>query len=208
MSTGVFFGCCDNRTLEDRARRFMVKGMKQLIPILALLVAPVTALQADQTDPRLDAYFEALYQTEDIVELKTLENQIWSAWRATDQPAVDDFFAQGMDAMQVADYRLAIDLFTNAIDLHPDFAEAYNMRATSHFLLGNDFESLTDVEVTIDLEPRHFGALMGGAQIAMRSGQVELALEFVEAALEINPNNAMWQVVAERLRDMTGTLDL
>jgi len=42
----------------------------------------------------------------------------------------------------------------------------------------------------------------------MRSGQVELALEFVEAALEINPNNAMWQVVAERLRDMTGTLDL
>ena len=186
----------------------MVNGMKQLIPILALLVAPVTAVQADQTDPRLDAYFEALYQTEDIVELKTLENQIWSAWRATDQPAVDDYFAQGMDAMQVADYRLAIDLFTNAIDLHPDFAEAYNMRATSHFLLGNDFESLTDVEVTIDLEPRHFGALMGGAQIAMRSGQVELALEFVEAALEINPNNAMWQVVAERLRDMTGTLDL
>ena len=208
MSTRVFFGCCDNRTLEDRAGRFMVKGMKQLIPILALLVAPVTAVQADQTDPRLDAYFEALYQTEDIVELKTLENQIWSAWRATDQPAVDDYFAQGMDAMQVADYRLAIDLFTNAIDLHPDFAEAYNMRATSHFLLGNDFESLTDVEVTIDLEPRHFGALMGGAQIAMRSGQVELALEFVEAALEINPNNAMWQVVAERLRDMTGTLDL
>ena len=186
----------------------MGKGMKQLIPILALLVAPVTAVQADQTDPRLDAYFEALYQTEDIVELKTLENQIWSAWRATDQPAVDDFFAQGMDAMQVADYRLAIDLFTNAIDLHPDFAEAYNMRATSHLLLGNDFESRTDVEVTIDLEPRHFGALMGGAQIAMRSGQVELALEFVEAALEINPNNAMWQVVAERLRDMTGTLDL
>ena len=82
------------------------------------------------------------------------------------------------------------------------------MRATTHFLMGNNFESLTDVQVTIDLEPRHFGALMGGAQIAMRSGQTELALEFVEAALALSPNNAMWQTVAERLRDMTGTMDL
>ena len=49
---------------------------------------------------------------------------------------------------------------------------------------------------------------MGGAQIAMRSGQIELALEFVEAALELSPNNAMWQTVAERLRDITGAIDL
>ena len=49
---------------------------------------------------------------------------------------------------------------------------------------------------------------MGGAQIAIRSGQIGLALEFVEAALEVSPNNRDWQGVAERLRDMTGTLDL
>jgi hypothetical protein len=49
---------------------------------------------------------------------------------------------------------------------------------------------------------------MGGAQIAMRSGQTELALEFVEAALALSPNNVMWKTVAERLRDITGTMDL
>ena len=182
--------------------------MKHLMLALTLTLAPIATVHADQNDPRLDAYFEALYQTEDVVELKILEGLIWDAWRETDQPGADELFSDGMDAMQAYDFRLAIELFSDAIAIDPDFAEAYNMRATSHFLLGNNYESLTDVQVTIDLEPRHFGALMGGAQIAIRSGQIELALEFVEAALEVNPNNAMWQSVAERLRDMTGTLDL
>jgi len=171
----------------------MVKIMKQIIFFLTLFAAPVTVAQADQTDPRLDAYFDALYQTEDVIERQILENQIWSAWRSVEQPAVDEAFTLGMDAMQSSDYKAAIEQFTQAIELNPDFAEAYNMRATTHFLMGNNFD---------------FGALMGGAQIAMRSGQTELALEFVEAALALSPNNAMWQTVAERLRDMTGTMDL
>ena len=55
---------------------------------------------------------------------------------------------------------------------------------------------------------RHFGALMGGAQIAIRSGQTELALEFVEAALEVSPNNPEWLAIAEYLRGVTGAVDL
>jgi hypothetical protein len=42
----------------------------------------------------------------------------------------------------------------------------------------------------------------------MRAGQAELALEFVEAALALSPNNEMWRIMAERLRDITGTIDL
>lgn len=188
----------------------MVISMERLIlsfflPLLAAF-APLT--HADQNDPRLDAYFAALYQTQDVAQLKALESRIWDAWRETDQADANALFAEGMNAMQAADFRLAIELFTETIAIAPDFAEAYNMRATTHFLLGNNSESLTDVAVTINLEPRHFGALMGGAQIAIRSGQIEVALEFVEAALKVSPNNADWQGMAQRLRDMTGTLDL
>lgn len=186
----------------------MVNIMKQVIFFLTLFAAPVTVAQADQTDPRLDAYFDALYQTEDVIERQILENQIWSAWRSVEQPAVDEAFTLGMDAMQSSDYKAAIERFTQAIELNPDFAEAYNMRATTYFLMGDYFESLTDVQVTIDLEPRHFGALMGGAQIAIRSGQTELALEFVEAALEVSPNNPEWLAIAEYLRGVTGAVDL
>lgn len=186
----------------------MVKPMKRLaLPLILLLVTPFVA-KADQYDPRLDAYFDALYQTEDRTMIQRLETQIWDAWRTQASPDVNELFTLGMGAMEAADFLAAIDYFTKAISLAPDFAEAYNMRATSHFILGNDYESLTDVEVTIDLEPRHFGALLGGAQIAMRAGQAELALEFVEAALALSPNNEMWRIMAERLRDITGTIDL
>ena len=47
-----------------------------------------------------------------------------------------------------------------------------------------------------------------GKQLQARISKIEVALEFVEAALEVSPNNADWQGVAQRLRDMTGTLDL
>ena len=36
-----------------------------------------------------------------------------------------------MEAMQTAAFDAAIELFTDAIALDPDFAEAYNMRATT-----------------------------------------------------------------------------
>lgn len=199
---------CDNSALEAPRRRFILKGMKQLSLFLLLSLAALTPARADQNDPRLDGYFTTLERTEDAYLLRLVEEQIFEAWRVSPEPEADDAFQEGMRAMGGADFALAIDLFTEAVALDPDFAEAYNMRATSHFLLGNDFESLTDVRVTIDLEPRHFGALMGGAQIAIRSGQVELALEFVEAALAVYPNNEGWQALAERLRDMTGTFDL
>ena len=182
--------------------------MKQLVITLLLTLAAVSTASADQNDPRLDAYFDALVETEDAYLLRLVEQQIWEAWREAGDPEVEDIFQEGMRAMSGADFALAIDLFTEAVSLDPDFAEAYNMRATTYFLMGDYFESLTDVQVTIDLEPRHFGALMGGAQIAIRSGQTELALEFVEAALEVSPNNPEWLAIAEYLRGVTGAVDL
>lgn len=199
---------CDNSALAGFGSQIILIGMKQLVITLLLTLAAVTTASADQNDPRLDAYFDALVETEDAYLLRLVEQQIWEAWREAGDPEVEDIFQEGMRAMSGADFALAIDLFTEAVSLDPDFAEAYNMRATSHFLLGNDFESLTDVRATIDLEPRHFGALMGGAQIAIRSGQAELALEFVEAALKVSPHKEGWQRLAERLRDMTGSIDL
>ena len=196
----------------------MFKGMITLVKHLSAvaLLASITLgsasfasqANADQFDPLLDGYFAALAEAESMVEIKVIEQQIWETWRRNEASDAEDVFRDGMEAMQTAAFDAAIELFTDAIALDPDFAEAYNMRATTYFLMGDYFESLTDVQVTIDLEPRHFGALMGGAQIAIRSGQTELALEFVEAALEVSPNNPKWLAIAEYLRGVTGAVDL
>ena len=75
------------------------------------------------------------------------------------------------------------------VDNESDFAEAWNRRATVHYLLGNYKESLSDIEKTLTLEPRHFGALSGIGMIMLKLGQTDKALHAFERVLDISPQN-------------------
>jgi Tfp pilus assembly protein PilF len=48
-------------------------------------------------------------------------------------------------------------------------------------------KSMADIEHTLELEPRHFGALSGMAQIMKDTGRKELAMRAWERVLEIYP---------------------
>lgn len=61
------------------------------------------------------------------------------------------------------------------------------MRATAYFLRGAYEKSLADIEKTLALEPRHFGALAGRGLIFHTLGKRDEALEAIKAALDIHP---------------------
>ena len=58
-----------------------------------------------------------------------------------------------------------------------------------HYLLGNYNQSLSDIEKTLTLEPRHFGALSGIGMIMLKLGQTDKALHAFERVLDISPQN-------------------
>ena len=70
----------------------------------------------------------------------------------------------------------------------PDFAEAWNKRATVHYLMGNFEASVADIRRTLALEPRHFGALSGMGLIYDAIGNQTAAMKVWEKALEIHPH--------------------
>ena len=81
----------------------------------------------------------------------------------------------------------AVTLLDDLVDYAPDFAEAWNQRAIVLYLAEDYTGSLRDIEQTLALEPRHFGALSGRGQVYLRLDEPELALQAFESALDHNP---------------------
>ena len=106
----------------------------------------------------------------------------------------------GVAAMSRRDYRRALSRFEQMVAIAPDFAEGWNKRATVHYLMGNYSASLGDIVRTLELEPRHFGALSGRGLVYVALEDEQRALEAFEQALAIHPNLVSAAVNAEALR--------
>ena len=159
---------------------------KILIVSISLLFASKIAL-ADQNDPRLNNLFKKLNETENQDEIRDLISDIWNIWYEVDDPKVIEYFEKGIQAMNLRNYPLAIRFFNNLIEEDPNFAEGWNKRATVHFMMGNFDQSMQDIIKTLELEPRHFGALDGMGLIFIHQGQFQQAIDVYDKMLEIFP---------------------
>jgi tetratricopeptide (TPR) repeat protein len=165
-----------------------------------LIAAPGEPAVADQDNPRLDGLFERLQKTPSPAEARMIEQEIWQLWLESGDPAVDRLMVQGIVAMREEHYDDALRAFDRMVGQAPDFAEAWNKRATAHYLLGNWTASVLDIERTLALEPRHFGALFGLGLIYDALEQPEAALRSYEATLQLNPNSESARTRIEELR--------
>jgi len=163
----------------------MIKAISVALLIAALQLAPA---RADQNSPALDVLFERLLETGDAVEAEALTGDIWRLWLHSDDDQVNELMVVGTSLMNTGRAEAALDIFDRMVAIAPAFAEGWNKRATVHWMLGNFQESVDDIERTLALEPRHFGALSGLGLIYMEVGRDEVALRAFEGALAINPH--------------------
>ena len=172
---------------------------KILIVSISLLFASKIAL-ADQNDPRLSNLFKKLNETENQDEIRDLISDIWNIWYEVDDPKVIEYFEKGIQAMNLRNYPLAIRFFNNLIEEDPNFAEGWNKRATVHFMMGNFDQSMQDIIKTLELEPRHFGALDGMGLIFIHQGQFQQAIDVYDKMLEIFPFSVKTMDKKERIQ--------
>ena len=172
---------------------------KILIVSISLLFASKIAL-ADQNDPRLNNLFKKLNETENQDEIRDLISDIWNIWYEVDDPKVIEYFEKGIQAMNLRNYPLAIRFFNNLIEEDPNFAEGWNKRATVHFMMGNFDQSMQDIIKTLELEPRHFGALDGMSLIFIHQGQFQQAIDVYDKMLEIFPFSVKIMDKKERIK--------
>ncbi|WP_342361000.1 tetratricopeptide repeat protein [Terrarubrum flagellatum] len=149
----------------------------------------------------VDALFERLQKAEDEDEAKGIANLIERRWLRSNSDVADLLMTRAMTAMQPREQDLpqAIELLDRVIGLEPQWAEAYNKRATAFFMLGDYERSMLDVRQTLSREPRHYGALAGLGQILLSNGDKKHALEAFRKALSLNPRMPMVKGVIDKL---------
>lgn len=130
---------------------------------------------------------EAL-RDEDAAVRSLAEHSLWQLWSRSGDLGVDRLFRMGVEQMTEGDFQPAIRTFSEVIQKKPEFAEAWNKRATVYYLTGELDKSLADCEEVLKRNPRHFGALSGFGLIYLQLDQPERALDYFQRALRVNPN--------------------
>ena len=170
--------------------------------LLAVSLAGATMdTAADQQDPRLGELFVTLAEAPDSATAVTIEVAIWQIWLDGGDSKLNELMVQGIEAVNERRFRDAVGRFTALIHSAPAFAEAWNKRATVYYLMDRLEDSVRDIERTLALEPRHFGAISGMGLIFLRRGDEEGALGAFEKVLEINPHARGARFYVERLRE-------
>ena len=195
---------------------------RQLAVLLALgaAFAPLPAPAQDAPAPpaaepeapasdaaSLDALFVELAEP-GRDDWERVENEIIGIWSKSGSPSMDLLLRRGNEALEAEDYMAALEHFSALTDHAPDFAEGWNGRATTFYLMGEYALSIADVERVLALEPRHFGALSGLAFMFEAMEEPELALEALHMVQKLNPNRPNINDAVQRLEQMNGEADL
>jgi len=146
----------------------------------------------------LDALFGELAASDDTA-WQPIQQRIRVLWSQSPSPSMTFLLSRATEALEKQDYERAEALLDDLVRLAPDFAEGWNKRATLYFLREQYGEALADIEVTLALEPRHFGALSGLGNIMERLDRPRLAIQVYRRALELHPHLEAAQEAVERL---------
>jgi tetratricopeptide (TPR) repeat protein len=164
----------------------------------ALVAAPARAAEPNPPPPaneamaktpaqQADELFDRLARTTDSNEAAGIVSALDRLSLRSGSDTSDLLMSRAIQAMSGQDYRLALSLLDATVDLRPEWAEAWNKRATARYFAGDAKGSMADIAQTLKRDPRHLGALAGLGAILTDAGLLDDALRAYDKALAIAP---------------------
>ncbi len=136
----------------------------------------------------LDFLFGALKAAPDQESAKHVEERITAVWLRTPSDTATLLMSRAKEALDNKNIDVALKLLDAVVTLRPDYTEAWNRRATLHYLRNDYTRALADIREVLAREPRHFGALAGLGMIMRDIGDDRDALAAFRQALAIHPH--------------------
>ena len=136
----------------------------------------------------LDNLFFKLKNASDKNIAKHYESRIWKYWLLDGSNETSNLQMQrGVNLLQSGELNNALKIFESLSKKEPRWAEPINKIATIKFLMGDYLGSVNDIKLTLQLEPRHFGAISGLVQINIHLKNYNEALKNIDYVSKIHP---------------------
>lgn len=140
-----------------------------------------------EREKALNDLYALLATAEDAPKAKSVSANIERLWGNSGSDTVVVLMERAAQAQKAKNSALALKFLDKVVELAPDFAEGWNRRAYVHFADNNVERALGDLRRVLALDPNHFRALDGLAQILKDIGQKKAALAAVRKLLEVHP---------------------
>lgn len=175
--------------------------MKKILSVIILFLF-TSSVSANDRDIELDKLFLELKKN--IPSLSSrIAQQIWTLWSThpSDQK-LTSLLDEGSRLVQDRQLKRAINVFSEAIELDPSWAEAWNKRATVFYMIGEFEKSQKDIDHVLKLEKRHFGALAGQGLVNIKLKNYEKAIQSYKNAMEIYPSMHSPKIMINHINDL------
>lgn len=113
--------------------------------------------------------------------------KLWNYWYFEAGELGELEIQKGVDLMDQKNPKQAQFHFESIIKKYPDFAEAHNKLATVLFLMEDYEGAVKECEVTLRMNPNHFGAWHGKGLCLYKLASYSEAIESFRSALKIQP---------------------
>jgi len=166
-------------------------NIKKIFFLIFLGLLTFSNVNAEEKEGELNNLFKQLKNSQATQAVK-IENKIWKIWATHPTKnrkgyRLTELLDQGSLLIDRRQLKKAYEIFSQIIAADSEWSEAWNKRATVLYLMKKYQSSLDDINITLTLEPRHFGALSGQALNYIELKQYEKAIESYKAAQKIYP---------------------
>ena len=133
----------------------------------------------------INTFLNSLPSTLTSLNLGTLDPR-----PGANEPTAADFYLQGGDKLKRKDYAGAIADFSQAIELDPEYVEAYYGRSLGHYRQRDSFKAIEDLTQAIKLNPEYTQAYVQRGVVKANSRDTSGSLSDYRQALVLSPLDA------------------
>ena len=175
---------------------------KEFCILLVTLLLGISQAFADERKEKLNKLFKELKNDNSNLTYE-VEQKIWKIWSTHPKKnKLTLMLSEGSNLVRNNKLNEAVKVFTKVIELDPEWAEAWNKRATVLYLLGEFKNSQNDIDKVLKLEERHFGALAGQGLVNIQLKNYEKAIMSYEKAKKIYPSMKSPKIMIKEIEEL------